>query len=422
MTIFEHNAAGKAQRLDEPIVIVGGGQAGGWAAKTLREKAPKRRIVMIADELHPPHERPPLSKEVLTGVAQSDSTYLFKTGQLEALDIDLRLGIRVRAIDRTERALTLSDGSRLAYTRLLLCCGGSARRLAVAGSDLPQVHTLRSIEDAHRIRDAIRGARRLAIIGGGWLGLEVAAAARRSGVDTIIVEATPRLCQRSVPENISDFLTALHTQNGAQVILGRAVQRFTGQSGGVVRVELQMSDAIEADAVVVAVGLVPNDALARDAGLKTDGGIVVDDACLTSDPDIFAAGDVAVSPNRWLGRPVRLESWQNAQDQGIAASRSALGESVSYDPLPRFWSEQYGINIQIVGFTETADRSVLDGAMQAGRFVIHYFKGNRMVAAIGANSPRELRTAQRQIERDAVIANHLPDAKSAAAVGDASVS
>jgi 3-phenylpropionate/trans-cinnamate dioxygenase ferredoxin reductase subunit len=386
---------------EDTVVVVGGGQAGGWAVKTLRDQHFAGRVVLIAQELHPPHERPPLSKSVLKGEAASETTHVFRSGLLESLGVEVRSGVEVLAIDRSARRLTLSEGEALPYSRLILCSGGRARPLQLPGGHLPQVHTLRSIEDAHRIREMLGEARKLAVIGAGWLGLEAAASARAKGLDVTVLESAPRVCQRSLPEPIAHFLKELHEAHGVRLRLGveiRALHQCRTKPG--IGIELASGEVLEADAAIAAVGLLANDELATRAGLATDQGILVDAACRTSDPDVFAAGDVAVAHNRWLGRRVRLESWQNAQDQGSAAARAALGEEVLYDPLPRFWSEQYDCHLQILGFPEVAEREVIRGDVKSHRFVAYYGKGERLVAAIAVNSPKELRNAQRLIEHE----------------------
>lgn len=381
------------------IVIIGAGQAGGWAAQTLRTEGFTGRLVLIGDEVHPPHERPPLSKAVLSGAALPDTTRLMKAEAFDALGLEWRPGARVRRIDRNAKQLLLADGEALAYDKLILCTGGRARRLALPGIDQVPLHTLRTIEDAQALAPALRPGRSVVVVGGGWIGLEVAATARQLGAEVIVVETQSRLCERTVPAEISEHLLALHRAQGTRVLLGAGVRGFAQAADGRPEVLLADGSALPCDAIVLGIGLVPNDELAREAGLECEGGVLVDAQCRTSDPDILAAGDVAVAPNPWAGRRMRLESWQNAQEQGIAAARSALGHAVDYQPLPWFWSDQYGMNLQIFGMPTAAHRVVRRGDLASGSFVLFYLAGDVVQAAIGPNAARDLRFARRLIEQ-----------------------
>lgn len=400
----------KELRAAQTIVVIGAGQAGGWTARALRDEGFAGRLVLIGDEAHPPHERPPLSKAVLAGKAAPEMTHLFPPGTFEELCIEWRRQERVRALDRGAQRVVLSAGEPLRYDRAIICTGGRARTLPVPGTDLPGVFTLRSIEDSMALADAFRSAKGLVVVGGGWIGLEVAATARGKGLDVTIVEATPMLCARTAPREISDYLRSLHEGNGVRILLGSGLASITRNAAGVLSVRLADGQALETDVVVIGVGLVPNDELAREAGIACDGGILVDEFCRTSDPTIFAAGDVAVSRTRWCGRPVRLESWQNAQDQAIAAAKAALGRDVRYDPLPWFWSDQYNVNLQIYGLPTASHRPVLRGYVSSRSFLAFYLEEDRVRAAVGVNAGRELRFARRLIEqstrvRDADLAD-----------------
>lgn len=398
-------------RLPETIVIIGAGQAGGWAAQTLRKEGYAGRVVLIGDEPHPPHERPPLSKAVLAGEAAAETTHLQKPEAFAALALDWRPGVRVGRIDRAAKRLQLAGGETLGYDRLILCTGGRARRLSVPGSDSAAVHELRTIADAQALAPLLAPGRRIVVIGGGWIGLEVAATARRKGAGVTVVEAQSRLCERTVPGEMSEHLLALHRTHGTQVLLGVGVAGVEAAADGSSRVLLTDGRALECDTVVVGIGLVPNDELAREAGLACDGGVIVDACCRSSDPDILAAGDVAVTPNAWAGRRLRLESWQNAQEQGMAAARSALGHEVDYQPLPWFWSDQYGMNLQIYGVPLPTHRVVLRGTAGADGFVLFYLEGDVVKAAMGPNAARDLRFARRLIEqRKPIDPQRLADA------------
>jgi 3-phenylpropionate/trans-cinnamate dioxygenase ferredoxin reductase component len=387
----------------DTIVIVGTGQAGGWAAQTLRKEGHAGPIVLIGDEPHLPYERPPLSKAVLSGDATAESTCLIKREAFDQLALDWRPGVRVVAIDPAARQVRLSEGAPVAYDKLILCNGGRARALQAPGADLPGVLTLRNIEDAQILSHALIAGKRIVVVGGGWIGLEVAATARKKGLSVTVVEAMKRLCERTVPPEISEYLSRLHATHGTEVILGAGVEKLARGEEGTLTVMLSDGRELDCDTVVVGIGLIPNDELAREAGLACDGGVVVDAQCRTSDPHIFAAGDVASWHCAWAGRRMRLESWQNAQEQGIAAARSALGLAVDHQPLPWFWSDQYDTNLQIYGMPTASHRVVERRAPGSDSFILFYLDGDVVRAAVGPNAARDLRFARRLIEQRKVV-------------------
>ncbi|HEV8691900.1 MAG TPA: FAD-dependent oxidoreductase [Ideonella sp.] len=380
------------------IVIVGTGQAGGWAAQTLRKEGFAGQVALIGEEPHRPYERPLLSKAVLAGEASAESTQLISVEAFEKLGLDWRANVRVTSIDRAGRQVLLSTGERIGYGKLILCSGGRARTLNIPGADLPGVFTLRNIDDARALGAALLPGKSLVVVGGGWIGLEVAATARKKGMEVTVVEAMTRLCERSVPPHVSQYLSRLHSRHGTQVMLGTGVAAFARPAGGRLVAALSDGRELACDAVVVGIGLIPNDELARDAGLACDGGVVVDAQCRTSDPSILAAGDVASWHCPWGGRRMRLESWQNAQEQGIAAGRSALGIEVDHQPLPWFWSDQYDINLQIYGVPDPSHQVVVRGDLQSDSFVLFYLDGSQVRSAMGPNAARDLRLARRLIE------------------------
>jgi len=390
------------------IAIVGAGQAGGWAAKTLRGEGYAGRIVLIGAERHPSHERPPLSKAVLAGDAAPETTHLIKLEEHAALDLDFRAGARATKIDRSAKCVALADGSAVAYDKLILTTGGTARRLPVPGGDSPRAFYLRTIEDSLAIRETLGPGKELAVIGGGWIGLEVAATARKRGTAVVVVEALDRLCARTVPPGISAFLRARHEREGVGIRLGVGVKAI--EDGDVLAVRLADGSAVEADAVVVGIGLEPDVGLARDAGLAVDNGVIVDEQCRTSDPDVFAAGDCASTPLPCLGRRVRLESWANAQNQAIVAAKAALGQDARYDELPWFWSDQYDVNLQILGLPARWSEPVVRGDPASGSFSHFYLDGDRIAAIVAVNAPRDLRAAKKLVQtRKAVNPASLAD-------------
>lgn len=385
---------------EKTIAIVGAGQAGGWAAQTLRSEGFGGRIVLIGDEAHRPYERPPLSKSVLAGEALPETTSLQKPEAFDALNVDWRPGVSATRIDSAAKRLHLSGGDVVGYDKLILCTGGRARRLGIPGSELPGVFTLRNLDDAAALGAALVPGGRLLVIGGGWIGLEVASTARRKGLEVTVVEAMQRLCERTVPSEISGYLLRLHASHGVHVELGMGIERLAQDAdGNGLIATLADGRTLTCDVVLAGIGLIANDELAREAGLQCEGGIVVDSQCRSSDPDILAAGDVAVWHCERAGRRMRLESWQNAQEQGIAAARSALGIAVDHQPLPWFWSDQYGINLQIFGMPAPGHRAVVRGDMESDSFVVFFLDGGKVAAALGPNAARDLRFARRLIER-----------------------
>jgi 3-phenylpropionate/trans-cinnamate dioxygenase ferredoxin reductase subunit len=360
-----------------PIVIVGAGQAGGRAAKTLRTAGYTGRIVMIGEEPHPPHERPPLSKAVLAGEAAPESTHLFSEGELARLGLECCYGTRAVSIDRAAKSVVLDLGEAIVYEKLILCTGSRVRRLQLPGADSPNVLYLRTIEDSMALRSRLGERGHLVVIGGGWIGLEVAATARKLGVTVSVLEALDRVCARTVPPEVSQHLQALHERNGVSLRLGQGVH------------------AVDDELVVVGIGVVPNVELAQAAGLAVDNGIVVDECGRSSDPHIFAAGDCANVPLACLGRRVRLESWANAQEQAVVAAKAALGQDVRYDELPWFWSDQYDLNLQILGLPARWTEPVVRGNPAGGSGSYFYLEGDRIVGIVSFNAPRDLRAAKR---------------------------
>jgi 3-phenylpropionate/trans-cinnamate dioxygenase ferredoxin reductase subunit len=386
------------------FAIVGAGQAGGWAARTLRDQGFDGRIVVIGAEPHPPHERPPLSKSVLLGEKPAEITHLFPRSTYDQLSVELRLGTRATAIDPATKSIALNTGEHLRFDRLLLATGGYARPLAVPGADLPGVHLLRTIEDSLNIKAMLDGGGRLLVIGGGWIGLEVASAARKKGLDVVLVEALDRLCARAVARDMSAYLLDLHRDHGVDVRLGRGVTSLEG-AGRFERAHLSDGSTVEASAAVIGIGLVPETKLAATAGLAVDNGVIVDGFARTSHPDIFAAGDIANQPSPRLDRRIRLESWENAQNQAIAAAKAMLDRADQpYDELPWFWSDQHGVNLQLRGLPMTWDQAVERGRRDRPPHLTFYLSGERIVGTIGINAGRDMRFARRLMTANAPLA------------------
>lgn len=384
---------------DQTFIIVGAGQAGGWTAKTLRDQGFDGRVVVIGEENFPPHERPPLSKEVLLGEAEPESCLLWPTDVLEEANIELRLGERVDAIDPDGHTLTMANGESVSWTKLMLATGGQARTLDVPGADLKGVYTLRTVADTDAIRPRLTEGAAIAVIGAGWIGLEVAAAARKRGASVTVIEIADRVCARALTPELSDWVQRLHEGHGVDIRLGTGFDGFEGD-GRLERVLLADGSAIECDTAVIGIGLAPSVELAEAAGLAIDNGIVVDETGRTSHPDIFAAGDVANHPNKLLGRRVRLESWENAQNQAINAAKAMLGSEDEYAEIPWFWSDQYDANIQLMGLPEDWDTTAVRGDRESGAFIEFYLKDGRLQGAAAVNNPRDLRFTRRMMMAD----------------------
>lgn len=381
------------------IVIIGMGQAAAWAAHTLRAEGYSERIVMLGSEGELPYERPPLSKAVLVGQVRPESTRIFTDDAFAALQIDARCDDPAVELAPGNSAVITRSGMRIPYDRAILCTGGRPRLPDAFGIPARSVHVLRTLQESRRLGAALVPGKHLIVIGGGWIGLEVAAAARSKEMEVTVVESEPRLCQRSVPAALSELLLQRHRDAGVRFRLGVRVDRFdeNGEEAGLLR--LTNGEVLEADVVLLGVGMVANDELAARAGLKVAGGIVVDHGCRTTDPAILAAGDVAVAPNSWAQRALRLESWQNAQDQAIAAARAALGLNVRYNPLPWFWSDQFDLKIRIAGVPGPHLQELTRPLNRPGSLLRFYLHEGQPTAAIGVNALQEMRAARQIIEQ-----------------------
>jgi 3-phenylpropionate/trans-cinnamate dioxygenase ferredoxin reductase subunit len=387
---------------DRTFVIIGGGQAGGWTAKTLRGEGFEGRVLMIADEPYIPYERPPLSKEVLLGDQPVESTYLWPADSYDESNIELRLGVQATRILPAGHTIEIDGGETIAYDRLMIATGARVRRLPITGAELSGIHYLRGIRDTEDIRADLSAESRVLVVGGGWIGLEVAAAAAKLGAEVTVVEALGQLCGRALTPDLAQWVLELHQSHGVDVRLETSVEHFDGD-GHVAHATLSDGTSIDTDLVVIGIGVVPNVELAAEAGLEIDNGIVVDEMGRTSDPDIFAAGDVTNHPNGLLGRRVRLESWENAQNQGIAAAKAMLDTGAPYNEVPWFWSDQYDANIQLIGLPEGWTETVTRGDPKSGAFVVFYLKDGRIDGAAAINNPRDIRFARRLMAAGKVV-------------------
>jgi 3-phenylpropionate/trans-cinnamate dioxygenase ferredoxin reductase subunit len=376
------------------IVVLGAAQAGWWAARTLRAQGFDGRLTLIGIEQHPPYERPPLSKQVLKGEAEPPSAWLATPAQLADLKIEFLGGRRAAAIDRAGRVVQLDDGGRLGYGRLIIATGARPRRLDLPGERDAPVFYLRDIADCLAIRERLQPGRQVAIVGGGLIGLEAAAAARARGCAVTVIEAAGRLMARVVGPEISAFMRRMHERQGVTVLTERLPVRFE-PSGAGCRVICGDGTACEADAVVVGVGIVPDVEIAAEAGLKVDNGLWVDEFCRSEDPHIWAAGDVTCHLNPLLGRRLRLETWQNAQNQGIAAARNCLGPPQPYAEVPWGWSDQYAVNLQLLGAPLSFADTIVRGDPESESFTVFYLEGDRLAGVNAVNAPKDIAVARR---------------------------
>ncbi|OXI74415.1 pyridine nucleotide-disulfide oxidoreductase [Burkholderia sp. AU31280] len=387
---------------DRVMAIVGAGHAGGRAAQVLRACGWRGRIVLIGAEPHPPYERPPLSKGVLTG-ERSAAQCRLREAQAWAADRIERVVATVERIDPDAREVRVSGGHVFGYDALLLATGGRARRLAIPGAALDGVVALRTLDDAAALGARLVPDARIVLIGGGFIGLEVAASARRRGCRVTVLDAAPRLLGRAVPEAIATRVHALHDEQGVAIRLNRTPIAIERTAGGALAVVLDDGDTLLADTVVAGIGIEPADELARDAGLAVERGIVVNARLETSGPGIYAAGDVAVFPSALSGLPIRQETWHGADTQAHVAARNMLGANEPYRDIPWFWSDQYDAQLQVAGEPALGTQSVARVLGDDAEIHFHFDAGARLVAASGfgraAGFVKEMRVARMLVER-----------------------
>lgn len=383
--------------------IVGANLAGGRAALALRDEGFDGNIVLIGAEAYPPYERPPLSKELLTQARSVESTYLHPQDHYADQDIDLRLGTTVSRLLPRWGSIEFTDGSALVADRILLATGSRVRRLQVSGVELAGVHYLRNIDDALAIRDRLPEQPRITIIGAGFIGAEFASSAINAGCSVTMLEAAEVPLGRALGHDIGRFYAAIHRNSGVDLRTGTAIAEIRGERGHVRKVITAEGTAIDTDLVVIGVGTMPASELADDAGIKTDNGIIVDAYCRTSAPNVFAAGEVARHPNRWLASRVRLEHFQTAQNQALTAAQSMLGRATRYEEVPWFWSDQYHLNLQLAGHPKATDTRLLRGDMGASSFSVLYLRDGRISCIVAVNRPRDVRPVMRLIEQDRVV-------------------
>ncbi|HET7280416.1 MAG TPA: FAD-dependent oxidoreductase [Dermatophilaceae bacterium] len=366
------------------FVVVGGGLAGAKAVEALRDQGFEGGLVLLAAEQHLPYERPPLSKSYLqTGEGLDEATVHTREWYTDH-EVDLRLGTRVASIDRGAHEVGLEGGERLHYDRLLIATGSSPRRISLPGSDLEGVVTLRTIEDSDRLRAAFHEGARIVLVGGGWIGLEVAAAARMAGAEVTVLEALDLPLVRVLGPTMAKVFADLHREHGVDLRTSVKVEGFEGE-GAVSGVRLADGSVLPADLVVVGIGAAPNVELAEAAGLDVDNGILVNAQGRSSDPDIFAVGDVASEDHPFLERRVRVEHWANALNQPAAVASGMLDREGGYDELPYFFTDQYDLGMEYIGLSDPSDDVVIRGDMAKREFIAFWLREWRVVAAMNVN-------------------------------------
>jgi 3-phenylpropionate/trans-cinnamate dioxygenase ferredoxin reductase subunit len=397
-----------SQIQSESTVIVGAGQAASEAAVALRQKGYAGRLLMFGDEAYPPYQRPPLSKAYLSGQAELQALNLKPATAYEKLGIEIRTHVRVEQLDAKARKVSLSDGTTQGYDRLILATGGRPRPLSVAGTRCghpSNLHYLRTIDDVNRIRQQLVPHFRLAIIGGGYVGLEVAAIATRLHVRVTVLEALPRVLARVTAPELSAFYEKVHREAGVEIHTSTQVERLELDPSGDAVKAIVCADGrvLPVDLVIVGIGLLPNVELAEQAGLAIENGIAVDESGQTSEPNIFAIGDCSSRPSSLYGRRIRLESVPNALEQARALATVLCGLPCPAESPPWFWSDQYELKLQMVGLSRGYDTLVLRGDPSSRSFIAFYMKERRIIAADAVNSPAAFMFAKRIVGRQPLV-------------------
>ena len=395
-------------------IIIGAGHAGGELAIALRNEGWEGRILLLGEEAHLPYHRPPLSKAYLAGSVEKSSLSIRPQMAYDKANVEFIGGVRVSRIDRANQRLELADGSQLAYDKLAIATGGRPRPLSVPNAAVAErcanFHYLRTLDDVEQIRAQLAPGKRLAIVGGGYIGLEVAASAIAQGLQVTVLEALPRVLQRVTAAELSAYYERKHREAGVDIRTGVQVADLEVTGDTVTAVLCADGSRLAADLVVVGIGLLANTELAAEAGLQVDNGILVDEHAQTSDPHIYAAGDCTNHPNALLGRRLRLESVPNALEQSRVAAANMAGKAKTYASVPWFWSDQYELKLKMVGLSEGFERLVLRGDPATDSFSAFYLKGDKVLAADTVNRPQDFIAAKRLVaEGIAVTAEQLAD-------------
>ncbi len=388
--------------MSERILIIGAGQSGAQAVASLRADGFAGAITMVGDEPFAPYQRPPLSKAYLMGTMERDRLFLKPDAFYKDANCELILGVAAIGLDRATRHVTLADGRLLPYDKLLIATGSRVRKIRCPGADLPGVHYLRGIADVDALREVFAPGKKLAIVGGGYIGLEVAAVAAKRGIDVTVFEAMDRLMARAVSVPVSDFYEKVHRDAGVKLLLNTGVEAFEGS--GKIQAVRAGGKSHPADVALVGIGILPNDELAREAGLACEDGIVVDAASnATGDPSVFAAGDCTRHIGR-EGTALRLECVQNAIDQAKHAALCMAGKASTYREVPWFWSDQYDLKLQIAGLARPSDKIVLRGNPEARKFAVFHLRDGAVAAVEAVNAAPEYLVGRKLIADGAKIA------------------
>lgn len=381
------------------VVIIGAGHAGGTAAALLRQYGFDGPITLVGEEPIAPYQRPPLSKAWLKGEADADSLALKPESFYAEHGIALRLSTSATAIDRAAKTVTLADGGMLAYHTLILATGARAKRLPIPGADLAGVQVLRSAADAETLKLALGPGKRLAVVGGGYIGLEAAASGRALGAEAVVIEALPRILVRSSCQVLSDFFTRYHEAHGVSFELDAKIERFEGEGGRVTGVRLGDGRVIPCDTVVIGIGVAPNEELAKEAGLACDNGVIVDEQARTADPAIFAIGDVTHRPLPLYARSHRLESVSNALEQAKQAASAIAGRPAPPHEVTWNWSDQYDLKLQLAGVALDSDDLLVRGDPATAKFAVFHLRGQPPVirAVEAVNAPAEFMAGRQLI-------------------------
>lgn len=389
--------------MSNSAVIIGGGQGAAQVAISLRQGGFQGPVVIVGAEPYLPYQRPPLSKKFLSAPQAAESLFLRPQAFWRDQDVTLELGTAVGAVDLRRCAVTFTDGRELGYATLVFAAGTSARALPIPGVDRRGVHSLRKIEDVRRLRNELDSARRVVIIGGGYIGLEVAAVMRGEGRDVTVLEAEERVLKRVTGKAMSIFFEAFHRNKSVDIRLNVRAAGIDGDER-VLSVRTSEQEDLPADVVLIAAGARANDDLAAAAGIRCRDGVVVDETARTDAPQVYAVGDCTRFPSRRYGRWLRLESVQNAIDQAKVAAASILGQAENYDPVPWFWSDQYDLKLQIAGLADDHDSEQVIGDIASSRFSVEYRKAGRLIAVDAVNDARAHMMARRRIAQETAAA------------------
>ena len=390
-------------------IVVGAGQGAGQLVASLRQEKYEGEIVMIGEEPFLPYQRPPLSKAYLAGELPTERVLVRPEKFYVDKGIETRIDTRVEAIDREARTVNLAGGETMSWDHLVIATGSHVRRLPIPGIELDGVHYLRTMGDVDGIRSGIGEGKHLVIVGGGYIGLEVAAVARKLGMEVTVLEMEDRILARVTTPSMSAFYTRVHTEHGVDIRTGTAAAEILGD-GTVTGVRCTDGTELKADMVIVGVGIIPTTGLAEAAGLTCENGIVVDAHCRTSDPAIFAIGDCTNHPSKLLGRRLRLESVPNAMDQARTVAKNIMGGDAEYDAVPWFWSDQYDLKLQMVGFSAGADDEVVRGNPETGSFARFYLTDGVLTAVDAVNRPKEFMASKLLVAaKKAIDAGQLAD-------------